>query len=294
MTATEVLQPIYTTWGAISDFISWGNTKDFANSNFVTSLLGALAGAYAGATAAQRMAERSKLREEMLREIRNTNAAIALAFGACNTFLALKKQHVKGIKESYDAQKASLLEFHRMRKAGQIPQDLAFEFHANMQTLQPQPLPMDTLRTVVFERLSIVGRPLNLVVSLTQTVESLTGSIEKRNSLIEGYKVEFSKNADLLVPLYFGMPYGEGHVNLDYPGTIDAMYSQTDDGIFFSNLLCKDLHEHGKQLADSYRKKFKSDPPRISEVDFGPPAADGMMPDENNYSDWFKAFVKKK
>lgn len=293
MTTTEVAQSICNSWSVLSDFVSLEATKNFANSAFVTSLLGALAGAFAGAAAAQRIAERSKHREELLREMRNTNAAIALVFGICNTLLSLKKQHVKSLKESYDAQKVALIEFHRQRKAGEIPQDLPFEFKADLQTLQPQALPMDTLRAIVFERLSIVGRPLNLVVTLTQTVESLAESLAKRNSLIEGYKVEFAKETQRLVPLYFGLPFGEGHVNLDYPGTIDAIYNQTDNGVFFGNLLCKDLHEHGKQLSDAFKKKFKNDPPRISEVDFGSAAADGLMPDEKNYADWVKAFIKK-
>ncbi|MGH8730204.1 MAG: hypothetical protein ACREVF_00660 [Burkholderiales bacterium] len=111
--------------------MSWEATKNFANSAFITALLGSLAGAFAGAAAAQRIAERSKHREELLREIRNTNAAIALAFGVCNTLLALKKQHVKSLKESYDAQKAALLEFQRKRKAGEIQQDVAFDFNAD-------------------------------------------------------------------------------------------------------------------------------------------------------------------
>lgn len=110
---------------------------------------------------------------------------------------------------------------------------MEFKFQADMQTLQFQALPMDTLRAVAFERLSIVGRPLNLVVTLTQVVQSLDESIAKRNTLIDGYKTEFAKDNQGFVQLYFGLPYGEGHVNLDYPGTINAIYSQTDDGIFF-------------------------------------------------------------
>jgi len=291
LTITEVAKSICSSWSSLASIVSWGTIKSFSNSAFVTSLLGALAGAFAGATAAQRIAERSKHREELLREMRNTNAAIALAFGVCNTFLAFKKQHVKSLKESYDAQKAALLEFDLMRNEGEIQRDVAFEFQADLQTLQPQALPMDTLRMVAFERLSIVGRPLNLVVTLTQTVQSLEESLAKRNTLIEGYKTEFAKDPQRIVPLYFGLPYGEGHINLDYPGTIDAIYSQTDDGIFFGNLLCKDLHDHGARLSDEFKKKFKDNPPRISEVNFATASTAGLMPDEKNYADWVKAFV---
>lgn len=291
MTTAEVAKSISSSWSSLTSIVCWEAIKSFANSAFVTSLLGALAGAFAGATAAQRIAELSKHREELLREMRNTNAAIALAFGVCNTFLSLKKQHVKSLKENYDVQKASLLEFNRKRKTGEIQRDVAFKFQADLQTLQPQALPMDTLRIVVFERLSIVGRPLNLVVTLTQTAQCLEESLAKRNTLIEGYKTEFAKDSQGLAPLYFGLPYGEGHIDLGYPGTIDAIYSQTDDGIFFSNLLCKDLHDHGERLSDEFKKKFKDDPPRISEVDFTTASAAGLMPDEKNYVDWVKAFV---
>ena len=228
-----------------------------------------------------------------MREIRNTNAAIALAFGVCNSLLSLKKQHVKGLKDNYDSQKTAFIEFHEKRNSGAIPKDLPFEFETDFRTLQSQVLPMDTLRAVVFERLSIVGRPLNLFVTLNETVECLAESLAKRNSLIIDYKVKFAEEPQHLVPLYFGFPVREGHLNLEYPDTVDAIYNQTDSGIFFSYLLCKDLYEHGKQLSDDFKKKFKDAPPRVSEVDFGPAKIAGLMPDEENYVDWIKGFVKK-
>ena len=130
-------------------------------------------------------------------------------------------------------------------------------------------------------------------MTLIQTVQSLQDSTTKRNGLIEGYKTEFANNTQELVPRYFGFPYGGGHVNLDYPNTIEAIYRQTDDGIFFSNLLCKDLHIHGKHLTDEFTKKFKKDAPRVSEVDFAAAVASALMPDAKDYDDWTTAFVKK-
>jgi hypothetical protein len=41
--------------------------------------------------------------------------------------------------------------------------------------------------------------------------------------------------------LYFGLPYGDGSVNEEYSATIDNIYEQLDDAIFFSYQLCKDL-----------------------------------------------------
>ena len=58
------------------------------NSQFASSLIGALAGAFAGAWAAKKIADRGKLQEQLLAQIRNTNAAIIVSFSICNTALA--------------------------------------------------------------------------------------------------------------------------------------------------------------------------------------------------------------
>ena len=87
----------------------WQSSKDFLNSNFFTAIAGACAGAFAGAYGAQRIVARGKEREELLAEIRNTNAATVVALGVCNTFLAIKKQHVKRLKETFDKQKTDYL-----------------------------------------------------------------------------------------------------------------------------------------------------------------------------------------
>ena len=77
----EIVRAIDSMWSSITNFATWDTAKNLANSAFFASLVAALAGAFAGAFAAQRIAERGKHREELLREIRNTNAAIAVAYG---------------------------------------------------------------------------------------------------------------------------------------------------------------------------------------------------------------------
>ena len=70
----------------------------FANTTFATALIGSLAGAFAGAYGAQRIAERSKTKELLLTEIRNTNAAIMVAYVVFSFFYGLKKTTCKIIK----------------------------------------------------------------------------------------------------------------------------------------------------------------------------------------------------
>jgi hypothetical protein len=264
----------------------------FFNSNFITSLVGALAGAGAGALAAQRIVERGKHRDELLHEMRNTNAAIALAFSVANTFLALKNQHVKALKENFDRQKAELEDFMGKRKARTIPHDDPFSFQADLQTLVPQVVPIDTLKQLVFERLSLTGRALSLVTAIMQVTQSIEESLNKRNDLIQLYR-RFEATPEKLAPLYFGLQNEYGHVDLSYPAVVDAIYSSNDDGIFFSQLLCKDLNEHGNKLSEEFKIKFKDKPPAINEVRFDTEKAKTLIPTQDNYADWLSCFAKK-
>ena len=73
--SNEIVRAIDGMWSSITYLATWEAAKGLANSAFFASLVAALAGAFASAFAAQRIAERGKYREELLREIRNTNAA---------------------------------------------------------------------------------------------------------------------------------------------------------------------------------------------------------------------------
>ena len=155
------------------EFFSWHNIAGFLNSNFTA----ALAGALGGALAAQRIGDRAKQREALLQEIRSTNAAIMVTFTICNAGLALKKQFVKEIYETYTAKKEGLKEFQRRRAASQQHPNSPFEFQADFRTLQMPVVPTDVLRTQVYESISASGRPLALVAALVGAIASLADTI---------------------------------------------------------------------------------------------------------------------
>jgi hypothetical protein len=270
----------------------WQDVKDFSNSAFFTAITGSLAGAFFGAYGAQRIAEKAKNKEELLKEIRDTNATIAIGFGVCNSFLSIKKQHVKPFKEKFDSQKSALHDFQRKRERGEISSEVRFEFQADFQTLSPMPLPIDSLQRQLFEKLSTVGRPLGLATTLAQTAHELNSLLEKRNQLIEAFKANLNKEQERLPFLYFGLPYAQGHIDQNYPDTITGIYDQTDNGIFFSQLFCKDLVEHGEHLAKLFAKKFGNGAPKISKPDFTKAEAAGLMPSADKYGDWLSGFAK--
>jgi len=264
------------------------------NSQFITSLIGSLSGAFAGAFTAQRIVERSKLRDELIREIRNTNAAIAVAFGICNSLLSLKNQYVKDLKSNYDSQKTEQLEHARKLESGEITSSEIFEYKTNLVAFQAHKQPTEILSELVFEKLSLTGRSLNLVIALIQNIHGHYESIRKRENIIEDYKsLEAKGKQDMIAALYFGLPYGDGHINSEYPSLIKAISTQTDDGIFFSKLLCQDLSKHGKQLLETLKKNFRNVNQSVTEIDFAKAESHDLMPDDKNYADWLSAFEKK-
>ena len=187
------------------ELFSWQNVAGFLNSNFTA----ALAGALGGALAAQRIGDRAKQRDALLREIRSTNAAIMVTFTICNAGLALKKI-VRDIYETYTAAKEALKEFQQQRAAGQQYPKLPFKFLADFRTLQMPVVPIDVLRTQVYESISATGRPLALVAALIGAAASLADTIQKRNALIERFRELGPAGADQLPDFYFGLPYGPG------------------------------------------------------------------------------------
>ena len=90
---------------------------DFLNSTFFLTLTGTFIAAFAGAYGAQYIIEKIKKKENLIKEIRNTNAALTTAFSICNTSLSLKKQHVKSLKENFDKQRKDFLEFEEKLSA---------------------------------------------------------------------------------------------------------------------------------------------------------------------------------
>ena len=259
----------------------------FLNANLFTTIVGSLVGAFAGAHGAQKIAERAKRKDDLVKELRNTNAAMSVAFGIANSILGLKKQHIKVLWEKFNMSKSELEDFKRKRESGQIGRDSVFEFRAELLTLALPKMPVELLQDLIFERISLVGRPLNLANILVQTVDDLHGLMARRNDLIESYK---KSNKMIPIENYFGLPNTEGHVNEDFPTYLEGMNSLTDDVIYFSALLVQDLANHGTSLKKRYLEDFGKGGPRVSEIDFSKAKKDGLMPSEDKYKDWTNSF----
>ena len=275
------------------EFTSWQNLAAITNSAFMTSLIGALAGAYAGAFGAQRISERSKERAEFQAQIRNSNTAITLSFMVCNSMIALKQQQTKVLCDTYFAKRAELAGFLEMRAGGEIPPEAPFDFTAELGSVPFPTVPIDALRSLVYEKLSVSRRPIALVAALTGALSSLAETIENRNGQISKFKNLTPENRQLLA-LYFGLPYAGGHVSTEYPDAMEGLKNLTDDVIFFSHLLCKDLEAHGNEVLYKLRSRFKGVVDQIHPIELSPDRTAGLIPTLEQYSEWISGFSQTK
>lgn len=257
------------------------------NSSFTTALLGSLAGALAGAVAAQRIVERNKRREELVLEVRNTNAAIMTGFSLTNSVLGLKHQQIQGLYDNYKQQQAKLSEYkERNAKTGEAIE--AFSYEGDLGKIQVPSLPIDTLRELVFNRISVHGRPLSLVSHLESAISGLSAAVSERHRIVDEFRTFTIPEQDQPYH-YFGLELPSGHTHQEYPDLFEAINRHVNDIAFFGSLLCDDLIKHGKRLKVK-EKKGSEEIPDVTEVNFKEAKENGLMPSETEYADWLKAF----
>jgi hypothetical protein len=248
------------------------------NSNFSA----AIAGAFAGAVASVLIVERGARRRELLLEIRSTNAAIMVAFTIVNSLISLKGQHIKKLGDTLKQQRAELDKFEVRRKKGELAQGEFFQFDADFQTVALMETPIDVLRGIAFDKLTLEGRPLMLLAMLAQSLNSLEQSISDRTAVIREFQANSPNPPKDLVCRYFGLPLEGGHVDARYPSSVNAISHYTDDCLFFGTLLIEDLHDHGKSIRE--RQGWKE--PAIALPNFDTDKSRGLLPDRSQYSDW--------
>lgn len=283
MTATEIQQLI--------TFVATYAGK-FLNSAFALSFVGALAGAAGGGLAAQRVIEKYKLRDELLKEIRNTQAAMMVSFTVCNTTLLMKKQLVRPMFDRFSEAHADFLKYRKERQSGQRQGNAQYRFQMDMQEFVAPDLPVETLKTLVFDRVSTFGRPIVLVAQIEQASDGLRAAIAKRSRLVDGFKASLLEPESLALT-YFGEKLPTGHTHREYADIVEVIHSYTNDLIFFSGLLTNDLATHGKALGDGFVRKFGKGAPMIVPPDFSGPKRSGLYPSESDYSAMLNWVVEK-
>lgn len=260
-------------------------------STFVVSCIGALAGAAAGALGAQRVIERAKRKDELLKEIRNINAAIMVAFTIANTALGLKKQLVKPMQDKFRADVAAYERYKNERDAGVRQGGAPLEIQAELRNFLPPTVPVESLKTLVYDRISAYGKPLSLVALVEVAADGLSHSLNERRRVIAELQSKVLDGDDL-VYLYLGEKSPRGQSNRQYGDLVDVIAEYTDDLIYFSADLSAELTKHGEAVRDQFIKSYGSDLPKINSPDFSKVKRSGLFPPESQYTSWTQWVVE--
>lgn len=262
---------------------AWNMTKAFANSTFTISL----AGVFAGAMTAQKIAERSKLRNEITKELRNTNVGTTLAIIIANLAMAIKKQYVLDLKTSYDKNLEDYANF-KSKKAPFITPTM------NLCQLQEISPPINKLEDIAFNHIAINTRAIAATTALTDAINNLNNAIVQRNQLIANFKLNIFPKGASISHMYFGIPFGEGNTNQEYGATIESIFLYTNDAIYFSTILVDDLSAHGKTLLKNNKKILRGSPLEVVGANFDQARKDGLIPTDKDYPTWNSGYESSK
>jgi len=252
---------------------------DFLNSNFFAGLFGAGFGTWG----AQRLAERAKRREEMLKEIRATNAASSAAAAIAITAIGIRKDTLGPAIATFEAQRAEYQALLERREIDEAARRTPVELPVALRKLSLPKVPSELLQQQMFEKLSIVGRPLLLTVVLGQSLQELSLALEKRNQVIESYG---DGSSPIPAAHHLGFPV-DGVTHEGYSTAISNIKTQLKNAIFFSTLLCRDLTAHGDEITEDFESRFRKKAPRVYRANFDEPIKAGLVPPDTDYPDWF-------
>jgi hypothetical protein len=260
------------------DFLHQIAPKDGWGTAFVTAGLGAFVGGW--------VASRAFTKRAVITELNALSTARMLCFSICNRFLALKSQHVMGMKQRFD----QIWQEHEafLRRSPQTPSK--FVFSADFQTLTPFQLPIDELKKLVFEKTSIRGRGLVALVDLASTMDGLREAIGARTTLAEEIRNRSSKTHDEVAALYLGIKTPNGHIDERYRNNLEAIYNQTDDCIFFSRILSSELVRYGNSLRRKHMWKYWLGVSKMEDADWTKANDAGLLPDNASYERWLGGF----
>jgi hypothetical protein len=245
--------------------------------DFSIAAVGALAGAFAGAIGAQRIAERSKAREELLKEVRNTNAAATLAYSITEAFIGVKKDNLTPLLSHFAEGRASFIEFLQNRR----PEDV-FPLDRYMPTLQPVLTSIEYLRQIVFDRVTASSKVLAIIDLLWRSIAAYNDYCLQRNKLIEEFK---ANPPDPFV--YFGLENG-GFSDERHPSILGAMLTFTDNSIQASKRLAEELVSHANELKTTMRRRQRARIPTIQHGDYS--SVSELMPDPAQFAAWEAMF----
>jgi hypothetical protein len=223
---------------------------------------------------------RAQAKRRMIEELNALRAATAVCFSITNRALSLKRQIVRPMKERHDQAVAAF----------QTHQKGLLELALDLQTVSQLKFPSDVLERLVFEKTNIGEKGLAVSVALSGAIDDLRNSIGLRNELISEFREQREKMTELQrIELYVGVPR-TGEIDRRFGQNVQALYSQTDDCIFFSMLLADELRKYNNAVHSRNRFRFRLGRSKLLPADWTIAREAKLIPDESAYADWSRGF----
>lgn len=268
---------------AVTPFIDWvvDALSDSANVSWFQALVAGTIGAWAGSWATQRTINRHEDLKQAQAELRAVNHAINLCFTVTNHYLGYKKQMTQPMLQRYQHLDQSVQQ-QLAAGGGQVLVE------ADFLILPTAELPVPHLERILLEQVSMSGRGLVSAMQLRGVSQSLNDSLAERRQLI-GAIQGAAMSPRKLAEFYLALPDAQGNVDSRFRDNVGAIATQTDDCIFFSTLIAKDLHSHGKRLLRKHGWRLGSVRRNLTTWNWNEDA-EGLMPKDTEYLAWLKGF----
>lgn len=263
----------------------WG----FFDSSFTSALLGAGFGAWG----AQRIAERSKGREQLLTEMKATNAARSLVFQIVNSMIATKSQQIRPMKLLFEQQKYTYASLIIDIKLGLRPPDSRYTPRVDLRSIAEISLPIEPLQKYLYEKINSSGKALALIGTITESLASINLMLTQRRELIESFKTD-DMYKKYQAQVYFGIHIpDEYYQNTMYSDLLSGITDKVDDVIFFGLLLNEDLMKHGIKLERLFKKDYGKGAVSPIETSFESAERGKLIPHPIHYMDWLTNFIER-
>jgi hypothetical protein len=228
------------------------------------------------------LTSRAQAKRRILDELKAVRAARLLSFSIANKALAMKRQHIRAMKQRYDVAVAA----YNQRQAGPL------QISLDLQTLSRVKFPGDVLEKIVFEKCALEQKALAAVVSLSGAIDDLTTSIDFRNGLISEFREKHATKSEReKIELYVGAP-SAGLVDSRFAHNIEALSHQADDCIFFSMLLSDELTSYGNAMRSRKKLKFRLGIQKFWPADWSIARGADLIPPDSQYADWLRGFKR--
>ncbi|WP_139232999.1 hypothetical protein [Halomonas korlensis] len=218
-----------------------------------------------------------------MQEVRNTNSGLMASYIICNSYLLLKDQQVRDLYNSFREKREEYQRVISGELKGQY-----FEYEADMRRVILPKIPLDLLNQQVYQKMNLNGRPVSATAQIDNTIASLESAIETRDSVIQMIRRSPEMDEAVKAKLYFGFPLPDGSLSTEYADALEGISTYVDDVVFYSNLLCEDLFEHGQKIRKRLKDQYREEPPEVNKVDFADAEEKGLMPDKERYANWLQ------